>query len=140
MITPNEQTISGETDLEKLLSSLSPVLLDDEYVFCSFKNARYGDHKELEPLATFVEIEGLTLLVLKQLADDNRVHYETVFKCITLTVHSSLNAIGLTAAVSTKLAENNISANVIAAYYHDHVFIQAEHAHYALSLLKELVR
>lgn len=137
MTTANEQNISGETDLEKLLYSLSPVVLDDEYVFCSFKDARYGDHKELEPLATFAEAEGLTVLVLKQLADKYGVHYETVFKCITLNVHSSLDAIGLTAAVSTKLAEHNISANVIAAYHHDHILVQAEQARFALSLLKE---
>lgn len=136
MFQASTHNTSGETDLEKLLSSLSPTFLDQEYVFCSFKNARYGDHKELEPLATFAEAEGLTFLVLKNRADEYGIHCESVFKCITLTVHSSLNAIGLTAAVSTKLAEHDISANVIAAYHHDHIFVQAERAQYALSVLK----
>ncbi len=137
MTPANELKMTGETDLAQLLSSLSPVVLADEYVFCSFEDARYGDHKELKPLATFTETEGLTVLVLKHLADKYGVYYETVYKCITLAVHSSLDAVGLTAAVSTKLAEHNISANVIAAYHHDHIFVQAEHAHIALNLLKE---
>ena len=53
-------------------------------------------------------------------------------------IHSSLEAVGLTAAVSTKLATKGISANVIAAYYHDHIFVSAEKAELALLALKEL--
>ncbi|WP_238326176.1 ACT domain-containing protein [Marinomonas sp. S3726] len=53
-----------------------------------------------------------------------------------MTVHSSLDAVGLTAAVATKLAEHDISANVIAAYYHDHIFVQKEKADAALQALK----
>ncbi len=116
------------------------MLLDDDYVFCSFENARYGDHKELEPLAAFSEAEGLTLLVLKNRADRYGIHYESVFKCITLTVHSSLDAVGLTAAVSAKLVEYGITANVFAAYYHDHIFVQAERAEQALIALSEFAR
>lgn len=129
--------MAGETDLEELLSSLTPALLDGEYVFCSFKNAQYGDYKELEPLAAFTETEGLTLILLKNHADEHGFSYESVFKCLTLTVYSSLEAVGLTAAVSTKLAEHNISANVIAAYHHDHIFVQAERAIHALRILNE---
>ncbi len=132
--------MAGETNLEELLSSMSPMLLDDDYVFCSFENARYGDHKELEPLAAFSEAEGLTLLVLKNRADRYGIHYESVFKCITLTVHSSLDAVGLTAAVSAKLVEYGITANVFAAYYHDHIFVQAERAEQALIALSEFAR
>nr|WP_275889019.1 ACT domain-containing protein [Desulforhopalus vacuolatus] len=63
--------------------------------------------------------------------------YEGVFKGITLTVHSSLEAVGLTAAISSKLAEKGISANVIAAYYHDHIFVQTEKAEMAMEALNE---
>jgi hypothetical protein len=56
---------------------------------------------------------------------------------ITLTVHSSLEAVGLTAAVSAKLTEHNISANVIAAYYHDHILVQSERAEDAMKALGE---
>lgn len=64
--------------------------------------------------------------------------YESLFKQITLTVYSSLDALGLTAAVARKLASHGISANVVAAYYHDHIFVQKEKADEALLALKEL--
>ena len=129
--------MSGETDLNKLLSSMSPKLLDDEYVFCTVENGKYGDLADLSPLASYQEAEGLTLVVTKDQADKADLKYESVFKCITLLIHSSLEAVGLTAAVSTKLAERGISANVVAAYYHDHIFVQSAKAELALDALGE---
>ena len=129
--------MSGETNLNKLLSSMSPKLLDDEYVFCSVENGQYGDFIDLSPLATYIEAEGLTLVITKDNADKAELEYESVFKCITLLIHSSLDAVGLTAAVSTKLAENGISANVVAAYYHDHIFVQSVKAELALDALHD---
>ncbi|WP_289030979.1 ACT domain-containing protein [uncultured Paraglaciecola sp.] len=126
----------GETNLEKLLRSMSPKLLPEEYVFCSVEG-RYGDFQELNPLAVYQESEGLTLVLLAKTAKANKLPFESVFKGITLTVHSSLDAVGLTAAVATKLAEKGISANVIAAYYHDHIFVQAEKAELAMAALGE---
>ena len=130
--------MSGETNLGKLLASMSPVLNDEEYVFCSFEHAHYGDLSELEPIAAFLENEGLTLVIPKSTADLIALSYESVFKSITLKVHSNLEAVGLTAAFSGKLTEHNISANVIAGYYHDHVFVQASKAELALAALEEL--
>ena len=129
--------MAGIKDLEKLLSSMSPELIDGEYVFCTVPNGKYGNYQDLSPLATFIESEGLTLVVSRENADKSDLKYDGVFKCISLTVHSSLEAVGLTAAVSTKLSEHNISANIIAAYYHDHVFVPAESTETALSLLSE---
>jgi hypothetical protein len=126
-----------EKDFRKLMASLSPNLLDGDFVFCTIQEAKYGDFAELLPMASFCEYEGLTLLVTKENADKAGFKYKSIFKCITLKVHSSLEAVGLTAAVSSKLAERGISANVIAAYYHDHIFVQAEKADEALSALKE---
>ncbi|MGO2019037.1 MAG: ACT domain-containing protein [Psychrobacter sp.] len=85
-----------------------------------------------------METEGLTLVLTKDKADEAGLNYEGVFRQITLTVHSSLEAVGLTAAVSTKLTSKDISANVIAAYYHDHIFVSNDKAEQALSALKEL--
>lgn len=126
----------GETNLSKLLASMSPKLMPGEYVFCSVQG-EYSDFNELSPLASYREAEGLTLVISKEKAIANKLSYESVFRGITLTVHSSLDAVGLTAAVSTKLAEKDISANVIAAYYHDHIFIQSEKAELALEALDE---
>jgi hypothetical protein len=66
------------------------------------------------------------------------VDYEFAYRLITLKVHSSLEAVGLTAAFSNKLTEHDISANVIAGYFHDHIFIQARQAEKAMAALKEL--
>ncbi|MBL1271141.1 MAG: ACT domain-containing protein [Oceanospirillales bacterium] len=132
--------MTGERNLEKLLKSMSPELMDGEYVFCTFQDARFGDYSELEPIAAICESEGLTLVIPKPRADEKNLAYESVFKGITLKVHSSLDAIGLTAAFSNKLAEHGISANVMAGYYHDHIFIQSKSAHKAMDALDEFAR
>ena len=132
--------MSVERDLEKLVASMSPALMDGEYVFCTFKDARYGDYLDLQPIVTIEESEGLTLIVPKKIANENSIRYESVFKRITLGVHSSLNAVGLTAAFSSKLGEHGISANVIAGYYHDHIFVPEELADKAIEALNELAR
>lgn len=119
---------------------MSPELMDGEYVFCSFEDARYGDYSNLEPVAAISEAEGLTLVIPKSRADERNFFYQSVFMRITLNVHSSLNAVGLTAAFSQVLAENGISANVIAGYYHDHIFVQKELARSALEKLDKLAR
>lgn len=132
--------MSGETDLGRMLASLSPVLADGEFVFCSFADARYGDHAGLEPIAVIDEPEGLTLVVPKPNADAQALSYATVFRMISLGVHSSLEAVGLTAAFASKLAERGISANVVAGYYHDHLFVPRERAEEAVDALDELAR
>ena len=52
--------MSGETDLDKLLSLMQPRLIEGEYVFCSVPDSKYGDFTELKPLASFQEAEGLS--------------------------------------------------------------------------------
>ena len=128
--------MAGETQLSTLLASMSPQLQPEEYVFCCLQHPDIA-HTQLSPIATFRESEGLTVVITKAEAMAHQLPYESIFKCITLTVHSSLDAVGLTAAVATKLAQYDISANVIAAYYHDHIFIQAEKADAAMSALLE---
>jgi len=132
--------MNGEENLDKLLAFLSPVLIDGEFVFASFADARYGDHAQLEPVAAVSESEGLTLVVPRAKAVEYGLDYDSVFRGITLTVHSSLEAVGLTAAFSRKLTEHGISANVIAGYYHDHIFVPCDDADKAISALAELVR
>ena len=129
---------TGESNLSKLLETMSPVLMAGEFVFITMPNARYGDHAELQPIASFNESEGLALVVPKQRADDNSIAYDAVFSAITLQVHSSLEAVGLTAAFSSVLAENNISANVIAGFYHDHIFVTQDSADKAMQAIVSL--
>ncbi len=53
-------------------------------------------------------------------------------------MHSDLQAVGLTAAVATALAEAGISCNVVAAAYHDHLFVPVESASQAIAALRTL--
>jgi len=130
--------MTGIKSLDKLLESMSPKLDFNDYVFCTSSNGTLKEFTTLSPIATFQEEEGLTLVLLKETADNAGFKYDGVFSKITLTVHSSLEAVGLTAAISNALAENDISANVIAAYYHDHVFVPKDSATSAVEVLKAL--
>ena len=127
----------GIVDLDELLKTMSPEIKSGEYVFCSV-DGDYSDFAHLNPLASFLEPEGLTLILSVEAARKAQLAYESKFKQITLTVHSSLNAVGLTAAVATMLASYGISANIVAAYYHDHIFVHTKEADKALLALKEI--
>ncbi len=131
-------TGSGEEQLGTLLAALSPELRAGELVFCSFAGAAYGDHVALGPVAAMAEEEGLTLVIPRAKADAAKIAYAEVFRCISLGVHSSLTAVGLTAAFSAVLTQLGISANVIAGFHHDHIFVPAEHAVDALAALESL--
>ncbi len=128
----------GENNLQQLLCNMSPGLLDGEYVFCTVASGQYGDYASANPIASFTEPEGLTLVLLKDSADAAGLAYQDLFRCITLGIHSSLQAVGLTAAVAGALADNGISANVIAAYFHDHIFVQSDLADAAIGILSRL--
>lgn len=132
--------MAGEKNLATLVASMTPMLSEREYVFCTLSEGDESLLARLQPIGTFHEQEGLTVIVLQSEAEKHHLHYHGLFKCITLNVHSSLAAVGLTAAVSTKLAQENISANVVAAYYHDHIFVPADDAAKALLCLQDLAR
>ncbi|MBV35426.1 MAG: transporter [Rickettsiales bacterium] len=122
------------TDLGTLLENLQPILDEQDYVFCTV--AVVPD--SLNTLATFREGEGISLICQKEEAEASGLTYDGIFRKITLSVYSSLEAVGLTAAVSTALTEANISANVVAAYHHDHLFVPADKAAEAMGILKGL--
>jgi hypothetical protein len=128
--------MSGGTDLTKLLQELHPIRNEGEYVFClvnSLSNAA-----ELNPLCIFQEKEEVTVILPKKRADENFLLYSVICAWITLDVHSSLEAVGLTAAVAKVLTEANISCNVVAAYYHDHLFVPVKDAERAMDVLSTL--
>ncbi|MBM66318.1 MAG: hypothetical protein CMH55_08810 [Myxococcales bacterium] len=128
----------AETDLDTLLRNLQPELRADTFVFCSLPNEHYGALTRARPIACMAEDEGLSLVLAKATADEEGLTYEGTFRCISLRVHSSLVAVGLTAAVSQVLAEHGISANVIAGAYHDHLFVPCDHSQEALRLLNNI--
>ena len=129
---------TGETDLARLLQALDPVLYPEPYVFETLVTPRADDLISLQPIATFQEEEGLSLIVRQRDAQLAGLWTGPVFRRITLRIHSSLEAVGLTAAISSRLADAGLSANVVAAFHHDHVFVPAERAEEALKVLQEL--
>ena len=125
-------------DLRQLLAAMEPRLLPDEFVFCSVAHEQEEAVADLPVLATFREEEGLSLVLERSLAESHGFRYGPVMRCISLTVHSALDSVGLTAAITDCLARQGISANVVAAYFHDHVFVPAARAEEALMALREL--
>ena len=128
---------SGETDLTILLANLEPVLSARRYVF-HLGGEDLGGPQPPVPWATICEEEGTTYILDTDQADSIGLAYRDQWARITLHIHSSLHAVGLTAAVSGVLATNGISANMVAGYFHDHLFIPFAHAARALGLLKQL--
>ena len=96
------------TDLDLLLKSMSPELIDGSYVFCTVGGG-LADYVQLNPISTFREKEGLTLVLKEEVATKAQLNFDGVFSLITLSVHSSLEAVGLTAAFATKLGSYGIS-------------------------------
>lgn len=122
----------GERDLAVLLATMRPELNDGEWVFCSVSELPPG----VEPIATIREPEGLSVVVARATADMHGWAYGFVAEWITLTVHSALDAVGLTAAVATRLTEHDISCNVVAGRLHDHLFVPADRADEAVAVLQ----
>src|SRR5690242_12002825 len=132
----NDLNMSGETNLRLLLANMTPHLNEGDYVFCSLKSISGLDDTKFTGL--FKEDEGWTVILNKTHADELGFEYSYVAAWITLTVNSSLEAVGLTAAFSTALGNNGISCNVVAAYYHDHIFVAKEDAERAMEVLRQL--
>ena len=128
--------MNGDTDLGTLLRGMQPKRNPGEYVFCTVDTAEQA--AALTPLGTFREREAVTVILSKEQADAASLPYSLVCAWITLTVHSSLEAVGLTAAVSRALTEAEISCNVVAAYFHDHLFVPLRDAERAMEVLERL--
>lgn len=126
----------GEINLKKLLSALSPRLDDKPWVFAAVSESALPTYA-MRALATFRESEAVTLVLASEDAEGLVVISNPMAK-ITLAVHSSLDAIGLTAAVSAALTKEGISANIVAAYYHDHVFVPFDRRDDAVDCLRSL--
>ena len=105
-------------------------------MFVTISDGAYGVLAECRPIASFYEKEGLSLILGREQAEEKGLAFSGCFRQITLQVHSNLEAVGLTAAVATALAEEGISANVVAATCHDHVFVPVAKAEQALAVLQ----
>ena len=131
--------MSGETNLEVLLKSMKPVLRGGEFVFLTTRRSLL-EAVPLEPLGLFHEEEGLTLILPREKADAAGLPYSAVFRMLTLSVHSSLEAVGFLAAITNRLAARGISVNPVSAYFHDHLFVPSARAEESLSVLAGFAR
>lgn len=125
--------MSGETNLSALLKTMNPYRNEGDYVFCTVENLNNISLNDV--LFHFKEKEAYTIVLKKEYADKMNLSYSYIAAWITLTVHSSLEAVGLTAAFATALAKNNISCNTVAAFYHDHIFVNKNDAKKAMNIL-----
>ena len=129
---------SGELDLSVILANLRPQLSNEDYVFISLNNCSINRVNRLDPIATIQEKEGTTLVITEERASSDNLEYDTVFKCITLGIHSSLKSVGLINAISKCLSDNGISCNVFSGYFHDHLFIQSDLSKKTIELLSDI--
>ena len=129
---------SGEEDLSNILNNLQPNLLNEDYVFITLEEYSLEFSNQLDPIATFKEKEGFTLVIKEERAKEKNFEYNSVFKCISLGVHSSLTSVGLIATISKTLSDEGISCNVFSGYFHDHLFVQKSLSKKALELLNNI--
>jgi hypothetical protein len=128
--------MNGESDLEALLRNMDPCHVHGEYVFCSIDESDFDVIGT--PLLVFREVEGVTVVLLRDVAELNKLEYDRVWGLITLTVHSDLSSIGFLAEVTHHLAQAEISVNVVSAYYHDHLFVPFSKVEKAMGILTSL--
>ena len=128
--------MAEEKDLQQLLKTMQPQLNAGDFVFCTIPDITIINNSDI--VMTFKEAEGFTIILTKQTADNLQLHYTFIAAWITLTVHSSLQAVGLTAAFSTALSQAGISCNVVAAFYHDHIFVAKVDTEKAIAVLHQL--
>ncbi len=94
--------MAGETNLTTLVQKMTPELQPGEYVFVTVKTTDTISRNDT--ICEFREKEGITLILKREKADNLNLKYEFIASWITLKIHSSLDAIGLTAIFSTELA------------------------------------
>ena len=127
--------MGGVSDLDELIRSMKPTARDGEFVVVSVDPLRLVG---MPAEAIIREDEGPTVVMKRSDADAEGIPYDFVAAWITLTVHSDLAAVGLTAAFSTALANAGISCNVLAGFHHDHLLVPSDRRDDALAALARL--
>ncbi|MDA9424166.1 MULTISPECIES: ACT domain-containing protein [Bradyrhizobium] len=129
--------MTGERDLDALLSNMRPEILDGIFVFCTLAPSA-SIPTTICPMLTFREGEGTTLVILREEAERAGLRHEFPSRLITLTVHSALDAVGFLAAITARLAKAGISVNAVSAFHHDHLFVPVDRTDEAMAVLREM--
>lgn len=130
---PNPGSSAGHRNLDVLIASMQPMLQPETYVFLTLPGRRFPP--DLTPVMTFQETEGTTLILDLDVAARHGIVGDSPSRMITLSVHSSLDAIGFLARVTVRLADEGISVNAVSAYFHDHLFVPEQRAEDAVAAL-----
>lgn len=123
-------------DRGAMIRGMAPVLDPETWHFVTVTDVSVI--ADTSPLATFVEEEGLSLILSAADAGHAGLSTDMPMARITLTVHSALDGVGLTAAVASALADAGIPCNMVAAFHHDHAFVPLADAPRALAILQDL--
>jgi uncharacterized protein len=120
-----------------LLASIDARLQPGTYVFCSLgPGIAVPEGAAVQML--FREAEGTTVVLASQDAEALGLASEFGCEWIVIGANSDLAAVGFLAALSTTLADAGLSANVVSAYHHDHVFVPAGRGPDAVAALAAL--
>lgn len=133
MTSANATRARGETDLDVLLRTMRPELVAADWFFSTVESLQGVD-----AAATVLEPEGISVVLDRAEAERIGADTSRAYRWITLRVHSSLEAVGLTAAVSAALTSHGISCNVIAGAFHDHLLVPAARTDEAMRALAAL--
>ncbi len=126
--------MAAEHDLKVLLHSMEPVLFAESYGF-----GVVPEGQAVSPVfAQIAETEGMTVIATTTQMRAQGIESVAEWARISLTVHSDLAAVGLTAAIAAALTARGISANVVAGFYHDHIFVQWHRRADAMAALQAL--
>lgn len=111
-----------------MIAQMAPELQPGAYIF------EMVAQLPADAIASFREAEGLS--VIRPAGS----HLPGAMAMITLTVHSALDGVGLTAAAAQALADAGLPCNVVAAYHHDHIFVPYDQAQKAVAALQALAK
>lgn len=128
--------MTDKRNLVEVLASLNVFCDGIEYGFTSIKDGQIDFNNEI--LGVFREKEGLTIIAPKPYFEKNNIPHESSYAKLTIETHTSLELVGLTAVLTKKLADNKISANVVAGFFHDHIFVQYGTRQKAIEILNAL--
>ena len=134
---------SGETNLKKLLSGLTANKDDRLFVFACIPHDQWDGIDDAVKQAAqmiFIEAEGVSLIIPKEVAAAYQIAHVYPSRMITLTIHSALDAVGFLAHITTALAKEGISVNAVAGYFHDHLFVPDDAADKVMAVLADIAK
>jgi hypothetical protein len=130
--------MSGQTDLRAMLQSITVSVRPARYTVLTLPNDEQSPPMGHGVAAVIEEGEGLTVVATVERARTEGWPVDFVAAWLTIDVHSSLEAVGLTAAFSRALGRAGIACNVIAAYYHDHILVPHDESDMAVEVIEAL--